>query len=83
MKTNLGLLAVGSLVNLERCLKVGDRLDGHIVQGHVDQTALCVDVKALDGRWIYTFEYDASKNNITVEKYIEKPLLYQETKESG
>ena len=68
MKTNLGLLAVGSLVNLERCLKVGDRLDGHIVQGHVDQTALCVDVKALDGSWIYTFEYDASKNNITVEK---------------
>lgn len=68
MKTNLGLLTVGSLVNLERCLRVGDRLDGHIVQGHVDQTAVCTGVKELDGSWMYTFEYDASKNNITVEK---------------
>jgi len=68
IKTNLGLLTVGSLVNLERCLRVGDRLDGHIVQGHVDQTAVCVDVKEADGSWMFTFEYDASKNNITVEK---------------
>ncbi len=67
-KTNLGKLNVGDNVNLERCLRVGDRLDGHIVQGHVDQTAVCVDVKEADGSWIYTFEYDASKNNITVEK---------------
>lgn len=67
-KTNLGKLKVGDNVNLERCLRVGDRLDGHIVQGHVDQTAVCVDVKEADGSWMYTFEYDASKNNITVEK---------------
>lgn len=67
-KTNLGKLNVGDNVNLERCLRVGDRLDGHIVQGHVDQTAVCVDVKEADGSWMYTFEYDASKNNITVEK---------------
>jgi riboflavin synthase len=67
-KTNLGKLKVGDYVNLERCLRVGDRLDGHIVQGHVDQTAVCVDVKEADGSWMYTFEYDASKNNITVEK---------------
>ncbi len=68
MKTNLGKLNVGDKVNLERCLRVGDRLDGHIVQGHVDQTAVCVDVKEANGSWMYTFEYDASKNNITVEK---------------
>jgi riboflavin synthase len=67
-KTNLGKLNVGDKVNLERCLRVGDRLDGHIVQGHVDQTAVCVDLKEVDGSWMYTFEYDASKNNITVEK---------------
>ena len=67
-KTNLGKLKVGDYVNLERCLRVGDRLDGHIVQGHVDQTAVCVDVKEADGSWMYTFEYNASKNNITVEK---------------
>ncbi len=67
-KTNLGKLNVGDNVNLERCLRVGDRLDGHIVQGHVDQTAVCVDVKEADGSWMYTFEYDALKNNITVEK---------------
>ncbi|MBK7181820.1 MAG: riboflavin synthase [Bacteroidetes bacterium] len=68
MKTNLGKLNVGDKVNLERCLRVGDRLDGHIVQGHVDQTAVCVDVKEANGSWMYTFEYDASKNNINVEK---------------
>jgi riboflavin synthase len=67
-KTNLGNLVVGDYVNLERCLRVGDRLDGHIVQGHVDQTAVCTDVKVIDGSWMFTFEYDAAKNNITVEK---------------
>jgi riboflavin synthase len=61
-------LVVGDYVNLERCLRVGDRLDGHIVQGHVDQTAVCTDVKVIDGSWMFTFEYDAAKNNITVEK---------------
>ena len=67
-KTNLGSLKVRDKINLERCVKVGDRLDGHIVQGHVDQTAVCKDVKETNGSWIFTFEYDPSQNNITVEK---------------
>jgi riboflavin synthase len=67
-KTNIGLLNTGDKVNLERCMKLGDRLDGHIVQGHVDQTAVCTSVEESKGSWTYTFEYDASLNNITVEK---------------
>jgi len=67
-KTNLGLLTVGDKINLERCMKLGDRLDGHIVQGHVDQTATCTDVKETNGSWMFTFEYNSSSNNITVEK---------------
>jgi riboflavin synthase len=67
-KTNLGSLVVGDLVNLERCMQMNARLDGHIVQGHVDQTATCVDFKELDGSWEYTFEYDATTGNVTVEK---------------
>lgn len=67
-KTNLGYLKVGGKVNLERCLRLGDRLDGHIVQGHVDQTGVCIDVKQSDGSWIFTFEYDGAKGNVTVEK---------------
>jgi riboflavin synthase len=67
-KTNLGLLQVGDVVNLERCLKLGDRLDGHIVQGHVDQTAICIKATETNGSWLFTFEYDTSKNNVTVEK---------------
>jgi riboflavin synthase len=67
-KTNLGLLKVGDHINLERCMKLGDRLDGHIVQGHVDQTAICKKVEETNGSWMFTFEYDASKNNVTVEK---------------
>jgi riboflavin synthase len=67
-KTNIGLLNIGDKVNLERCMKLGDRLDGHIVQGHVDQTAACKEVRESNGSWIYTFEYDASLKNITVEK---------------
>jgi riboflavin synthase len=68
LKTNLGELHVGDILNLERCLKVGDRLDGHIVQGHVDQTAICSSVTETNGSWTFTFEYNASKNNVTVEK---------------
>ncbi|WP_256012496.1 riboflavin synthase [Desertivirga xinjiangensis] len=68
LKSNIGELRAGDLVNLERCMQMNGRLDGHIVQGHVDQTAICVDLKELDGSWIYTFSYDASKGNITVEK---------------
>jgi riboflavin synthase len=67
-KTNLGVLKIGSLVNLERAMKLGDRLDGHMVQGHVDQTAQCIEVKTQDGSWFYTFEYDKSSDQITIEK---------------
>ena len=58
----------GYEVNLERSMSMGERLDGHIVQGHVDQTARCIGVEETDGSWKFTFEYDKSKNNITVEK---------------
>tara|TARA_B100001758_G_C18074310_1_gene434884 strand:- start:75 stop:665 length:591 start_codon:yes stop_codon:yes gene_type:complete len=68
LKTNLGGLVVSDVVNLERCMKLGDRLDGHIVQGHVDQTGKVIELEELDGSWKFTFEYDPSKSNITVEK---------------
>ncbi|MDG2062086.1 MAG: riboflavin synthase [Flavobacteriaceae bacterium] len=67
-KTNLGALKLGSLINLERAMKLGERLDGHMVQGHVDQTARCVEAKTQDGSWFYTFEYDKNSNHITIEK---------------
>lgn len=67
-KTNLGNLEVGSRVNLERCMQMNGRLDGHIVQGHVDQTAVCVKKEELEGSWEYRFKYDASGGNVTVEK---------------
>ena len=67
-KTNLGLLKIGDLVNIERAMQLGSRLDGHIVQGHVDQTAKCIAAEALDGSWKYTFEYDSIPENITIEK---------------
>ena len=66
-KSNIGLLVVGSKVNIERCLKLGDRLDGHMVQGHVDQTAKCVEVKKENGSYVYTFKHNLS-DNMTVEK---------------
>ena len=66
-KSNIGLLVVGSKVNIERCLKIGDRLDGHMVQGHVDQTAKCVNVKKENGSYVYTFKHKES-DNMTVEK---------------
>ncbi|MBT8302232.1 MAG: riboflavin synthase [Maribacter sp.] len=67
-KTNLGELRVGDQVNLERAMVLGSRLDGHIVQGHVDQTGKCIGVVEMDGSWFYTFEYDASQHNVTIEK---------------
>lgn len=72
-KSNLGLLKVGDKVNLERSMLMNGRLDGHIVQGHVDQTAECVELKEADGSWYYTFKYEidkdkASKGYMTVEK---------------
>ena len=73
IKSNLGLLEVGSKVNLERSMMMNGRLDGHIVQGHVDQTARCVKIEEADGSWYYTFEYDfdiekAKQGYMTVEK---------------
>ena len=67
-KTNLGKLKQNDPVNLERGMKLGDRLDGHIVQGHVDQTATCKNVSEKDGSWEFTFEYDPEIGNITIEK---------------
>ena len=67
-KTNLGELKVGDQVNLERAMVLGARLDGHIVQGHVDQTATCSGTEEKDGSWIFTFQYDSSLNNVTIEK---------------
>lgn len=68
-KSNLGLLKVGNRVNLERSSRVDARMDGHIVQGHVDQTAVCTKVEEADGSWYYTFEYEpAQADYITVEK---------------
>jgi riboflavin synthase len=67
-KTSIGHLKVGEPVNLERCMQMNARLDGHIVQGHVDQTAICTAFTELDGSWEYTFEYNASIGNVTVEK---------------
>lgn len=73
LKTNLGVLKAGDKVNLERSMKMDGRLDGHIVQGHVDQTAICKEVAEADGSWYYTFSYDfdlemARKGYMTVEK---------------
>jgi len=67
-KTNFRSIQVGDNVNLERAMKLGDRLDGHIVQGHVDQTGKCITIQNENGSWLFTFEYDSSKDNITIEK---------------
>jgi riboflavin synthase len=67
-KTNLGEWQVGDLLNLERAMKLGDRLDGHIVQGHVDQIGICKSIEEANGSWYFTFEYDRQLNNITIEK---------------
>lgn len=67
-KSNLGSLKVNDLVNLERGMKLGARLDGHIVQGHVDQVAECILAQKNDGSWEYRFKYDPALNNVTIEK---------------
>lgn len=67
-KSSLNHLQVGDNVNLERAMKLGARLDGHIVQGHVDQTAVCKKIEEADGSWFFTFEYDAGPGNVTIEK---------------
>jgi riboflavin synthase len=68
LKTNLRQLTIGTVMNLERAMKLGERLDGHLVQGHVDQTAVCTNVSEEKGSWYYHFKYDASLHNITIEK---------------
>ena len=67
-KSNIGALKVGSLVNLERAMLANGRFDGHVVQGHVDQTAVCKSIIEQDGSWMFTFEYDPKNGNVTVEK---------------
>jgi riboflavin synthase len=67
-KSNLGTLREGDWVNLERSMTIDSLLDGHLVQGHVDQTAVCTNIEEADGSWYYTFEYDPTKGNFTVEK---------------
>jgi riboflavin synthase len=67
-RTNLGELVIGAFVNLERCMPANGRFDGHIVQGHVDVTAVCKSVKNLNGSWEFVFEHEKSKSHITVEK---------------
>jgi riboflavin synthase len=67
-KTNLKFLKEDDIMNLERAMKLGDRLDGHMVQGHVDQTAVCAHIEDAHGSWVFTFKYDSSLNNITIEK---------------
>lgn len=68
LKTNLGDWKIGDQLNLERAMKLGDRLDGHIVQGHVDQTGNCKSIEEANGSWYFTFAYDKNLSNITIEK---------------
>ena len=68
LKSNLGNLKLGDFINLERAMKINGRLDGHIVQGHIDQTGICIGVENKDGSWIYEFEYASDPGNITIEK---------------
>lgn len=67
-KTNLRNWKVNDTINLERAMRLGDRLDGHIVQGHVDQIGICKTIENANGSWYFTFEYDESISNITIEK---------------
>jgi len=67
-KTNIGHLKINDFINLERAMKLGDRLDGHIVQGHVDGTGICTKISDENGSTWFTFQYDRNKNNVTIEK---------------
>jgi riboflavin synthase len=67
-KTNLGNWKTGTPVNLERGMRLNAHLDGHIVQGHVDQTATCTEVKVEDGSWVFSFSYNPTQQNVTIEK---------------
>ena len=67
-RTNLGLLKVGDLINVERCVPMNGRLDGHLVQGHVDTTAVCRSVVDSGGSWVFTFDYEPGSGRMTVTK---------------
>ena len=67
-KTSIGQLKINNIINLERAMKLGDRLDGHIVQGHVDGTGICTKISDENGSTWFTFQYDRNKNNVTIEK---------------
>ncbi len=67
-KTNLAHLKIGSIINLERALKIGDRLDGHFVQGHVDTVAECIYKKVIEGSWLYRFKFPEKFTNLIIEK---------------
>lgn len=68
LKTTIGMWEVGQAINLERAMIMGSRLDGHIVQGHVDEMGKCTAIKEENGSWIFSFEYNSKENNITIEK---------------
>ncbi len=68
IKTNIGHIETGDIVNLERCMIANGRFDGHIVQGHVDQTGICTKKEERDGSWLFDFEFDPALGNVTVEK---------------
>lgn len=67
-KSNIGQLKINDTINLERAMQLNARLDGHIVQGHVDQVGKCTDIKEAEGSWVFTFTYDNKLNNLTIEK---------------
>lgn len=67
-KSCIGTLQINDKINLERGMKLGDRLDGHIVQGHVDQVGTCTHILENNGSWVFTFSYDSSLGNVTIEK---------------
>ena len=67
-KTTIGDLQIGDAINLERAMKLGERLDGHIVQGHVDQIGICKQIKEANGSWVFSFDYDEHLGNVTIEK---------------
>jgi riboflavin synthase len=67
-KSTLGELTVGNVVNLERAMILGARLDGHLVQGHVDTTGVCTAIDQKDGSWFFSFSYDGTKQQVTIEK---------------
>lgn len=67
-KSNFGIIQTGDIINLERCLRLGDRLDGHMVQGHVDTTAICEEIVDQEGSWVFTFKFDTAFEPLLIEK---------------